>query len=227
MKNMKCLKKLNNIMKPTNLNILTQSNKVVNSIEFLKCVCNRKMVVISPLKLTITNYPKNKIEQIKSENNPEQESAGFRDIPFSRHLYIEKEDFKEEAGRKFFRLTVGKEVRLKSAYIIKAEKAIKNNKGEIEEVLCVYDNKSKSGSGTKESQRKVKGTLHWVSQDHGLPVEIRDYDRLFLTPTPGDETRDFLKDINPRCVIYYFSFNVLSKKFGYIREYVECPHRVI
>lgn len=163
----------------------------------LNKTANRKMVVISPLKLTITNYPKNKIEQIKSENNPEQESAGFRDIPFSRHLYIEKEDFKEEAGRKFFRLTVGKEVRLKSAYIIKAEKAIKNNKGEIEEVLCVYDNKSKSGSGTEESQRKVKGTLHWVSQDHGLPVEIRDYDRLFLTPTPGDETGDFLKDINP------------------------------
>ena len=163
----------------------------------LNKIANRKMVVINPLKLTITNYPEDKIEQIKSENNPELESAGLREIPFSKHLYIEKEDFVEEAGRKFFRLTVGKEVRLKSAYIIKAEKAIKNSKGEITEVLCVYDQKSKSGSGTEESQRKVKGTLHWVSQTHGIPIEIRDYDRLFLTPVPGEESGDFLKDINP------------------------------
>jgi len=158
---------------------------------------NRKMVVINPLKLTITNYPEQKVEQIKSENNPELESAGFREIPFSRHLYIEKEDFLEEAGKKFFRLTIGKEARLKSAYIIKAEKAIKNSKGEVTEVLCVYDQKSKSGSGTEESQRRVKGTLHWVSQEHGVPVEIRDYDRLFLTSVPGEESGDFLKDINP------------------------------
>lgn len=158
---------------------------------------NRKMVVINPLKLTITNYPEQKVEQIKSENNPELESAGFREIPFSGHLYIEKEDFLEEAGKKFFRLTIGKEARLKSAYIIKAEKAIKNSKGEVTEVLCVYDQKSKSGSGTEESQRRVKGTLHWVSQEHGVPVEIRDYDRLFLTSVPGEESGDFLKDINP------------------------------
>ena len=163
----------------------------------LNKIANRKMVVINPLKLTITNYPKQKVEQIKSENNPELESTGFREIPFSAHLYIEKEDFLEKAGRKFFRLTIGKEVRLKSAYIIKAEKAIKNSKGEITEVLCVYDQKSRSGSGTEESQRRVKGTLHWVSQKHGLPVEIRDYDRLFLTPVPGEESGDFLKEINP------------------------------
>jgi glutaminyl-tRNA synthetase len=163
------------------------------------------MVVVNPLKLTILNYPAEKVEQIKSENNPEDESAGSREIPFSRHLYIEKEDFLEEAGRKFFRLTIGKEVRLKSAYIIKAEKTIKNSKGETTEVLCVYDKKSKSGSGTKESQRKVKGTLHWVSQSHGIPVEIRDYDRLFLTPVPGEESGDFLKDINP---------NSLNKRNG-------------
>ncbi len=166
---------------------------------------NRKMVVVNPLKLTISNYPADKVEQIKSENNPEDENAGSREIPFSRHLYIEKEDFLEEAGRKFFRLTIGKEVRLKSAYIIKAEKAIKNSKGETTEVLCVYDKKSKSGSGTEESQRKVKGTLHWVSQSHGIPVEIRDYDRLFLTPVPGEESGDFLKDINP---------NSLNKRNG-------------
>lgn len=166
---------------------------------------NRKMVVVNPLKLTISNYPADKVEQIKSENNPEDESAGSREIPFSRHLYIEKEDFLEEAGRKFFRLTIGKEVRLKSAYIIKAEKTIKNSTGETTEVLCVYDKKSKSGSGTEESQRKVKGTLHWVSQSHGIPVEIRDYDRLFLTPVPGEESGDFLKDINP---------NSLNKRNG-------------
>ncbi len=158
---------------------------------------NRKMVVVNPLKLTISNYPEDKVEQIKSENNPEDESAGVREIPFSKHLYIEEEDFLEEAGRKFFRLTIGKEVRLKSAYIIKAEKVIKNSKGKITEVLCFYDKKSKSGSGTEESQRKVKGTLHWVSQSHGVPVEIRDYDRLFLKPVPGEEGGDFLKDLNP------------------------------
>jgi len=173
--------------------------------ESLNKSANRKMVVVNPLKLTILNYPAEKVEQIKSENNPEDESAGSREIPFSRHLYIEKEDFLEEAGRKFFRLTIGKEVRLKSAYIIKAEKTIKNSKGETTEVLCVYDKKSKSGSGTEESQRKVKGTLHWVSQSHGIPVEIRDYDRLFLTPVPGEESGDFLKDINP---------NSLNKRNG-------------
>ena len=166
---------------------------------------NRKMVVVNPLKLTISNYPEDKVEQIKSENNPEDESAGVREIPFSKHLYIEEEDFLEEAGRKFFRLTIGKEVRLKSAYIIKAEKVIKNSKGKITEVLCFYDKKSKSGSGTKESQRKVKGTLHWVSQSHGIPVEIRDYDRLFLKPVPGEERGDFLKDLNP---------NSLNKRNG-------------
>ncbi len=166
---------------------------------------NRKMVVVNPLKLTISNYPEGKVEQIKSENNPEDESAGVREIPFSKHLYIEEEDFLEEAGRKFFRLTIGKEVRLKSAYIIKAEKVIKNSKGKITEVLCFYDKKSKSGSGTKESQRKVKGTLHWVSQSHGIPVEIRDYDRLFLKPVPGEERGDFLKDLNP---------NSLNKRNG-------------
>ena len=166
---------------------------------------NRKMVVVNPLKLTISNYPEDKVEQIKSENNPEDESAGVREIPFSKHLYIEEEDFLEEAGRKFFRLTIGKEVRLKSAYIIKAEKVVKNSKGKITEVLCVYDKKSKSGSGTEESQRKVKGTLHWVSQSHGVPVEIRDYDRLFLKPVPGEERGDFLKDLNP---------NSLNKRNG-------------
>tara|TARA_B100001996_G_scaffold56999_1_gene40394 strand:- start:44 stop:682 length:639 start_codon:yes stop_codon:yes gene_type:complete len=155
------------------------------------------MVVTSPLKLTITNYPEDKEELVVSENNPEQEDSGTRKLPFSKHLYIESEDFKEEAGRKFFRLTLDKEVRLKSAYIIKGQGVVKNDAGEITEVLCTYDPKSKSGSGSEESLRKVKGTLHWVSQKHAVPVEIREYDRLFMTEVPGEKEGDFLKDLNP------------------------------
>ena len=158
---------------------------------------DRKMVVVNPLKLTITNYPEEKEELVSTENNPEKEESGKREVPFSKHLYIEKEDFLEQAGRKFFRLTLDKEVRLKSAYIIKGESVVKNAKGDVTEVLCTYDPKSKSGSGSEESLRKVKGTLHWVSKNHAVPVEIREYDRLFMTPVPGGEDGDFLKDLNP------------------------------
>ncbi len=158
---------------------------------------DRKMVVGNPLKLTITNYPEEKEELISTENNPEKEESGKREVPFSKHLYIEKEDFLEQAGRKFFRLTLDKEVRLKSAYIIKGESVVKNAEGDITEVLCTYDPKSKSGSGSEESLRKVKGTLHWVSKNHAVPVEIREYDRLFMTPVPGGEDGEFLKDLNP------------------------------
>ena len=157
----------------------------------------RKMVVINPLKLTITNYPEEVEESVTSENNPEKPNAGTRNIPFSKHLYIEREDFLEEAGKKFFRLTIDKEVRLKSAYIIKGEGVVKDPSGNVTEVLCSYDPKSKSGSGSEESLRKVKGTLHWVSQKHGVPVEIREYDRLFNTPEPGGSGEDFLNNINP------------------------------
>ena len=158
---------------------------------------DRKMVVGNPLKLTITNYPEEKEELISTENNPEKEESGKREVPFSKHLYIEKEDFLEQAGRKFFRLTLDKEVRLKSAYIIKGESVVKNAEGDITEVLCTYDPKSKSGSDSEESLRKVKGTLHWVSKNHAVPVEIREYDRLFMTPVPGGEDGEFLKDLNP------------------------------
>ena len=158
---------------------------------------DRKMVVVNPLKLTITNYPEEKEELVSTENNPEKEESGKREVPFSKHLYIEKEDFLEQAGRKFFRLTLDKEVRLKSAYIIKGESVVKNAEGDITEVLCTYDPKSKSGSGSEESLRKVKGTLHWVSKNHAVPVEIREYDRLFMTPVPGGEDGEFLKDLNP------------------------------
>ena len=134
--------------------------------EELNKTSNRVMVVTNPLKLTITNYPSDDDEIVLSENNPENPNAGERELPFGKEIYIEKEDFKLEANRKYFRLTIGKEVRLKSAYIIKANEVIFDNQNNIKEVLCTYDPKSKSGSGTEESQRKVKGTLHWVSKKH-------------------------------------------------------------
>ena len=166
--------------------------------EDLNKTADRKMVVINPLKLSIINYPEDNEEFVVTENNPEKDTSEKRKIPFSKHLYIEKEDFLEQAERKFFRLSLDKEVRLKSAYIIKGESVVKNEEGEITEVLCTYDPKSKSGSGSEESLRKVKGTLHWVSKKHAVPVEIREYDRLFMTPVPGAEDGDFLKDLNPK-----------------------------
>ena len=166
--------------------------------EDLNKTADRKMVVITPLKLSIINYPEDNEEFVVTENNPEKDTSEKRKIPFSKHLYIEKEDFLEQAERKFFRLSLDKEVRLKSAYIIKGESVVKNEEGEITEVLCTYDPKSKSGSGSEESLRKVKGTLHWVSKKHAVPVEIREYDRLFMTPVPGGEDGDFLKDLNPK-----------------------------
>jgi glutaminyl-tRNA synthetase len=158
----------------------------------------RVMGVMDPLKVIITNYPEGKEEWLVTENNQEDESAGEREIPFSRELYIEQEDFKEEANRKFFRLKLGKEVRLKSAYIIKAEEVVKDEDGTILEVHCTYDPDTKSGSGTEASQRKVKGTLHWVSIPHAKEVEVRLYDRLFSVEDPtADKDKDFLDFVNP------------------------------
>jgi len=158
----------------------------------------RVMGVLDPLKVIITNYPEDKEEWLETENNPEDESAGSRKVPFSRELYIEKEDFREEANRKFFRLKLGKEVRLKGAYIIKAESCVKNDKGNITEVHCTYDENSKSGSGTEASKRKVKGTLHWVSIKHAITAKINLYDRLFMVENPTkDKDVDFLEHINP------------------------------
>ena len=166
--------------------------------EDLNKISTRVMAVVDPVKLVIENYPENAEEWLETENNPEDENAGTREIPFSRELYIEREDFKEEAGNKFFRLKLGGEVRLKSAYIIKAERVEKDQNGEITTIYATYDPKSKSGSGTEESLRKVKGTLHWVSAKHALPVEVRIYDRLFTTPQPDAEKEaDFMDFINP------------------------------
>ena len=166
--------------------------------EDLNKEADRKMVVLDPIKLTISNYPDDKMEILHSENNPEKGSDEKRQIPFGKYLYIEREDFREEAGRKFFRLTVGKEVRLKSAYIIKGVGVKKDKEGNILEVICEYDPESKSGSGTEQSLRKVKGTLHWVTQNDSVDITINSYDRLFKEETPGAKNEgDFLKDINP------------------------------
>ena len=166
--------------------------------EDLNKEADRKMVVLDPVKLTITNYPDNESEELQSEDNPEKDVTKKRTIPFNKHLYIEREDFKEEANRKFFRLTIGKEVRLKSAYIIKGTGVVKDSSGNIIEILCEYDSKSKSGSGTEESLRKVKGTLHWVTQKDSIDITVNSYDRLFKEESPGsNENGDFLDDINP------------------------------
>ncbi len=166
--------------------------------DHLNKVAERRMAVLNPVKLIIDNYPADKVEYLKAENNPEDENAGFREIPFSKELFIEREDFKESANRKFFRLTLGKEVRLKNAYIIKGESVVKDAEGNITEIHATYDPLSKSGSGTEESKRKVKGTLHWVSARHSIPAEIRIYDRLFIDEAPdGHKDRDFREFINP------------------------------
>ena len=157
----------------------------------------RIMAVLDPIKLVIQNYPEGKEEWLEAENNPEDESAGTRTVPFSQNLYIERDDFKEEANRKYFRLSLGKEVRLKNAFIIKAERVVKDEKGTILEIHCSYDPKSLSGSGTPESLRKVKGTLHWVSIKHAVEAEVREYDRLFLHEAPDSQTEDFSTFVNP------------------------------
>ncbi|WP_289060280.1 glutamine--tRNA ligase/YqeY domain fusion protein [uncultured Zobellia sp.] len=166
--------------------------------EHLNKIAPRVMGVLDPVKVVITNYPEGQVEWLETENNPEDASAGTRQIPFSREIYIEKDDFKEEANRKFFRLKLGGEVRLKSGYIIKAESCTKDTDGNITEIQCTYDPKSKSGSGTEESLRKVKGTLHWVSVNHALKAEVRLYDRLFTDESPDThKDKDFMEFINP------------------------------
>ena len=150
----------------------------------------RVMAVLNPIKLTIKNYPEGQIEMLQAENNPEDESAGYRKVPFSGSLYIEREDFMEEANRKFFRLTLGKEVRLKNAYIIKGEEVIKDSEGTIIEIICSYDPLSKSGSGSEESQKKVKGTIHWVSISQAFSIKVNLYDRLFLVEEPDKNKKE-------------------------------------
>ncbi len=166
--------------------------------EELNKTAPRVMAVLNPVKLVITNYPDNTEEWLEAENNPEEEVMTYRKVPFSKELYIEREDFQEEANKKFFRLTLGTEVRLKNAYIIKGESVIKDENGTITEIHCTYDVDSKSGSGTEASQRKVKGTIHWVSISHAISAEVRVYDRLFTNENPdGNKEIDFKEFINP------------------------------
>lgn len=157
----------------------------------------RVMGVLNPLKLVISNYPEDKEEWMDTINNPEDESMGSRQIPFNREIYIERDDFMEDPPRKFFRLAPGREVRLKSAYIIKCEKVIKDVQGKITEIHCTYDPETRSGA--PQANRKVKGTLHWVSARHALQAEIRLYDRLFRTEVPDEapEGQDFRANLNP------------------------------
>ncbi len=174
----------------------------------LNKIAPRVMAVLNPVKLVITNYPEGKEEMLTAENNPEDEDAGYRTIPFSRELYIEKEDFREVANKKFFRLKLGKEVRLKNAYIIQANSVIKDENDEVIEIHCTYDPDSKSGSGSEASMRKVKGTIHWVSIQHALEAEVRLYDRLFTDEAPdAHKEKDFKEFINPN------SLNVLEKAY--------------
>ena len=162
----------------------------------------RVMAVLDPVKVIITNYPEGQEEWLDAENNQEDASAGFRKVPFSREIYIEREDFREQANKKFFRLKLDKEVRLKNAYIIKANSVVKNDADEILEIHCTYDTLSRSGSGTEESQRKVKGTLHWVSVQHAVKAEVRLYDRLFNHEAPDSQKEvDFKTFINPDSLV--------------------------
>lgn len=166
--------------------------------EDLNKIAPRVMAVLNPVKLVITNYPEGKEEWLEAENNPEEEVMTYRKVPFSKELYIEREDFQEEAHKKFFRLTLGTEVRLKNAYIIKGESVVKDENGNITEIHCTYDEDSRSGSGTEASKRKVKGTIHWVSIAHAKEAEVRVYDRLFTNEMPdGNKEVDFKEFINP------------------------------
>jgi len=156
----------------------------------------RVMAVLNPIKVELINYPENQVEELDAINNPEDESMGKRKVPFSRKLYIDAHDFQEVPHKKFHRLSPGKEVRLRYAYIIKCEEVIKNANGKIEKLLCAYDIDTKSGSG--KSDKKVKGTIHWVSAEHAVNAEVRLYDRLFNVPAPdGDKNIDFVEHLNP------------------------------
>ena len=185
---------------------IAKSNSIVDIAMLEHCIREdlnakalRAMAVLRPLKVVIENYPEGQVEELETENNPEQPETGMRTIPFSRELYIEQEDFMENPSKKFFRLAPGQEVRLKSAYFIKCEQVIKNEEtGEIIELRCTYDPETKSGSGT--STRKVKGTLHWVSAARAVKAEVRLYDYLLLPEEEQEDQqgeKDFKEDINP------------------------------
>jgi len=174
--------------------------------EHLNKIALRRMVVFDPLKVVITNYPEGKSEMLPGENNPEDHDSGNREIPFTRELFVEHDDFMETPPKKYFRLAPGEMVRLKSAYIIKCEEVVKDEAGKVIELRCTYVPESKSGSDT--SGLKVKGTIHWVSVAHAVTAEVRLYDRLFNVENVGDMEGDFKEYLNPD------SLRVLSKVYA-------------
>ena len=196
--------------------------------EDLNAKASRVMAVLNPVKLLITNYPEGATEMLEAENNPEDPSKGSRLMPFSKNLFIERDDFKEDANRKYFRLTLGKEVRLKNGYIIEGQSVIKDADGIITEIHCTYDPDSKSGSGTEASQRKVKGTIHWVNQETAVAAQVNLYDRLFSDESPDQhkdqEYTDFINEdslkqitaqVEPSLVNLTPGTNVQFQRLGY------------
>ncbi|MEI8212790.1 MAG: glutamine--tRNA ligase/YqeY domain fusion protein [Planctomycetota bacterium] len=169
--------------------------------EHLNKTANRYMAILDPIRITLTNYPEDRIEELEAVNNPEDPNAGSRSLPFSRTLFIERDDFMENAPSKFFRLKPGGEVRLRYAYIIRCEEVIKDASGNVVELKCTYDPDTRSGSATA-TERKVKGTIHWVSASTAHCVEVRLYDRLFESESPEEtsEGKSFLNNINPNSI---------------------------
>ena len=175
---------------------IIQMGVLENSVrEHLNPIAHRVLAVLKPLKVVITNYPEGQEEMLVADNHPMDPEAGQRELPFSREIYVEQNDFMEEAPRKFFRLKPGGEVRLRYAYIIRCDEVIKNAAGEVIELHCSYDPATKSGM--PDANRKVKGTIHWVSCEKSLPAEVRLYDRLFSVARPGSGNTDFLQHLNP------------------------------
>jgi glutaminyl-tRNA synthetase len=178
---------------------------------------NRVMAVLNPVKLILDNFPEGKVEELEAINNPEDPDAGYRKVQFSKELFIEREDFMENPSGKFFRLKPGGEVRLKYGYIIKCESIVKDNDGTITEIHCTYQEDTRSGM--PNSNKKVKGTLHWVSVDHCLPVEVRLYDRLFATENPEnvEDGHDFKENLNTeslKVITAYAESSVEDAKAG-------------
>lgn len=182
--------KRNNIMDIAKLESILRSDLNKNS--------QRRMAVLNPIKVIITNYDKNKTEYLQAINNPEDESAGKRELPFSRELFIEADDFMEDPPKKYFRLFPNNEVRLKFAYFITCHEVVKNSKGEIIEIHCTYDKDSKGGKSP--DGRKVRGTIHWVSASHAIDASVKLYDRLFKSPNP-ESSENFLDDLNDSSLI--------------------------